>query len=287
MEKLKQSYLRLLPLFIAIATGCNSPQPPTQALIESSQEKLEASWHYYQGSVANMNLLEEAVYQNPNNYEAWRELSIPYLKRGYPTLWYAHYAKAIEVGATTWIGARGCDYLYFYRDYKRALVDFNALDTITPDFTDYPQATSDLYLRGLCYYGLQDYGQALQFFERHIEEQSNSAGGFKFIDPHVFLYKGLAHLKLNALKKARKAFETGLSIFDQSSDLQFHLARVFFLQGKHAEACTHFDLAYTCFKIGYKNQHNYVEVQEELYEEDFDAFRKELLCAKETPSAPN
>jgi tetratricopeptide (TPR) repeat protein len=264
---------------LLLQISCKQVSPnisPVQ--IDSSEAKLKASWHYYQGSVANMNLLEAAVALNPGNYEAWRELSIPYLKRGYPAEWFAHYNKAIEAGATEWVGARGCDYLFFYRDYTRALADFNALDTITPNFTDYPQATSDLYLRALCYYGLKDFRVALRFLDRHIEEQSNSSGGFKFIDPHIFLYKGLANLKLNELSAAEEAFNLGLSIFDQSSDLQFHLARVLLLQNKHEAACRHFALAYTCFKTGYKNQHNYVEVQEELYLYDFEELKKQLKC---------
>lgn len=261
--------LRFFSLLLILGINACSNIQKNEEHKELGQAKLEASWKYYQGSVKNMNLLEESVQIDSENNEAWRELSIPYLKRGYPDKWYLHYQKAINSGATNWIGARGCDYLFFYRDYKRALQDFNALDTLTPNFTDYPQATSDLYLRALCYYGLKNYSKAITFLDSHIQEQSNSPGGFDFIDPHVFLYKGLAHQQLGDSKKAKEAFQNGLKIFNKSSDLHFHLSNLYLLQNNFSEAEKHYNIGLECFRIGYKNQHNYVEVLEEIHENDF------------------
>lgn len=270
MEKSLKYFPSLLLLLIF---GCNHQSVEERNTL--SDQLLEKSWHTYQGSVQNMNLLEAAVRLNPCNHEAWRELSIPYLKRGYPDKWFAHYDKAVKCGATEWVGARGHDFLYFYRDYERALQDFNALDTITPNFTDYPQATSDLYLRGLCYYGLEDYEKCLNFIQRCIEEQDNGPGGLDFLDPHVYLFEGLAHLQLGNYNAAEKSFENGLKLFDQSADLNFHLARTKWKLGEKNKARELLKKGKHCFEIGYYHKHGYVEVLEQLYLNDFESLEKE------------
>ena len=54
---------------------------------------------YRQGSPANMKALEEILKLNPNQYDAIRELSVPYLKRGMSKEWKSIYDRAVECDA--------------------------------------------------------------------------------------------------------------------------------------------------------------------------------------------
>jgi hypothetical protein len=67
----------------------------------------------------------------------------------------------------TWQGWRGYLKLFFYRDYESAIADFNATDTLTTGFTDYPQSMSVDYLRGLAYFQLGEEEKALDYYTKY------------------------------------------------------------------------------------------------------------------------
>ena len=163
MERSRKFFLSLPLFFVA----CTQPQVKQNA--ERSLAFLDSAGHNYQGNVKNMTYLMKAIENDSTHAEAYRELSIPYLKRGYPHLWFPLMNKAVELDPS-WTGSRGYNYLFFYRDYKRALADFRATDSLTPGFTDFPQAMSVRYLKGLCFLGMEQYDSALFHFQEYIDE---------------------------------------------------------------------------------------------------------------------
>src|SRR5688500_7323755 len=128
----------------------------------------QAEKHFNQGSPENMELIETAIELDPNNSAAWRELSVPYLKRGLGHEWKPLFDKAVEIDPISWQGWRGYLKLFFYRDYEGAIQDFNATDTLTPNFTDYPQSLSVDYLRALAYLQLKDFDASIKFITKYI-----------------------------------------------------------------------------------------------------------------------
>ncbi len=259
-------------------SGCTHiPDRLTEAEREALVEaKFDTLHRLYQGSPENMRLLREVTVLEPCHAEAWRELSIPYLKRGYPGTWAQYSNKVIACGGHDWIGYRGHNYLFFYRDYERALQDFNALDTLTPGFTDYPQATSDLYLRGLCYFGLKQYEKAMAYFDKYIAEEAASPGGFDFIDQNAFLYRGIIRYRLGEYTAALEEFKQGLRLFDQSADLHFHIARTKLALENLEGAYESIERSQKYFQMGYFNQHGYVEVLEQIYLYDIQHLKEHL-----------
>ncbi|MEL7220836.1 MAG: hypothetical protein AAGJ93_05920, partial [Bacteroidota bacterium] len=129
---------------------------------------LEGIGYYYQGSPASQMLLEEALAYDPNSAKIHREIGVPYLKRGIASAFPDYYGKAADLDPLGWTGWRGYLYLYFYRDYERAIADFNLTDTLTPNQVDYPQSISVDYMRGICYLMIDDYPSAIDYFDRHI-----------------------------------------------------------------------------------------------------------------------
>lgn len=230
--------------------------------------KYKVFFKTHQGTPKAMTLLDEILEIDSTNAEAWRERSIPYLKRGFPGQWFKNYEKAIVYDAKEWIGWRGYNYLFFYKDFRRAISDFDATDTLTKGFTDFPQAMSVDFLRGICYYGLESYDTALVFLQRYIDAELQGSGGLDFIDQNAFLYKGRIHQKLNNHDSALLAFNTGLKIFDQSSDLHYHKSYSFLAQGKLTLAKSEAQLAKQYFDLGYAHRRPYIEVLDQIYDYD-------------------
>jgi tetratricopeptide (TPR) repeat protein len=270
-----------LSLFLLLS-ACSNPSTsnlePALTLVERDTliaQKYREFFQTHQGTPRAMHLLEEILELDSTNAEAWREMSIPYLKRGIPHKWYEYYQKAIEYDAENWIGWRGYCYLFFYRDYRRAIADFDATDTITPGFTDYPQAMSVHYLRGLCYYGLNEYENAQAYFQRYIDEEM-AGPGFDFIDQNVYLFRGLIQQKLGDHQQAIEEFKTGLKIFEGSSDLYYHLSQSYLALGNLPLAKSNALKAEDYFKQGYYHHRPYIEVFDRIYDYDISELKSSL-----------
>lgn len=221
-----------------------------------------------------MTYLQKAIASDPDHAEAHRELSIPYLKRGYPHLWFPPMDKTIQLDPS-WTGARGYNYLFFYRDYKRALADFRATDTLTPGFTDFPQAMSVRYLKGLCFLGMEQYDSALFHFQEYIDEDTQRFG-LEWVDQKVFIYRAVLYNHLKQPAKALKEAHLGLFIFEQSADLHFHKA-VSHLQLEQLDSARiHVAKARQYFNMGYFHNRPYVEVQEQIYRNDIQELEEKL-----------
>ena len=124
--------------------------------------------HGIQSSPEKMNFLEEIICLNPKHCDAVRELSIAYLKRHMPHEWKPIFDQAVEYDAVTWQPWRGYLYLYFYRDCQKAIADFNASDSITPNHIDSSQGHSVYSWRGHAYLVAKDYGNSIVYYQKHI-----------------------------------------------------------------------------------------------------------------------
>ena len=268
MERSLKFFLSLPLFFVA----CTQPQVKQNA--ERSLAFLDSAGHNYQGNVKNMTYLMKAIENDSTHAEAYRELSIPYLKRGYPHLWFPLMNKAVELDPS-WTGSRGYNYLFFYRDYKRALADFRATDSLTPGFTDFPQAMSVRYLKGLCFLGMEQYDSALFHFQEYIDEDVQKFG-LEWVDQVVFIYRAIIYNHLKEYDKALQETRLGLFIFDQSADLHYYKAIAHQNMGQLDSARIHSAKALEYFDIGYYHSRPYVEVQEQIYRSDIEGLQKQL-----------
>ena len=194
--------------------SCDSPQTEEEKKARADQiingKTLLLSPHY-QGSSKMMTLVEHAIALDPNNADARRELSIPYLKRGMPGQWKPLFDKAVALDPVNWQGWRGYLYLYFYRNYEKAIEDFDATDQLTPDFDDYPQGQSVNYMRGVAYMGLEDWDKAKLYFDTYINEQIATSGE-DYADVTAFLYRGIIAYQNNEHRKCYRRFSKSFTI---------------------------------------------------------------------------
>lgn len=233
----------------------------------------------YQGSVKMMTYTEDAIALNPLNADAWRELSIPYLKRGIPHKWKPLFDKAVYHDSINWQPWRGYLYLWFYRDYKKAIADFDASDTLTPNFIDAPQGHSVDYWRGIAYLGLKNHEKSNWYFEKHIKKETEDFGE-DYVDLTAFLYNGIAYFEAQDYKNALDNFDKQLKYSrNLSADAKYYKAQILKTENKIADAKAFIESAIDDYNLGYYNNRPYVEALRQIYLEDLNDFKNQLTNA--------
>jgi tetratricopeptide (TPR) repeat protein len=274
MEKLPKYYLSLL-LLATLFISCGNDISKMTAE-ERKQQSLalyqEAeSLHIGQGSPAIMTKLQEAAAMDPTNCDAVRELSVAYLKRGMIDEWKPKFDKAVACNPKIWVPWRGYLYLQFYRDYEKAIADFNASDTLTPNFKDAPQGQSVDYWRGIAYLGLIDYETSVAYFDEYIETITAETGE-DWAEPTAFLYKGIALFKDNQLTESEKAIDTYLKYTRGiTADGHYYKAALLLKNGYCEAARKSILLATSNFEAENFYKHDYTEVLHQLYAEDIQS----------------
>ena len=277
MVKLLKYCLRsLIPL--AFVVGCNGiGDDPTDNERRGLAENLfEEGSHmgYGQGSPEVMSQIEKALAMDSTYAEAWRELSVAYLKRGMPHKWKPLFDKAVHFDPSTWQPWRGYLYLWFYRDYEKAIADFNASDTLTP-YIDYPQGHSVDHWRGIAYLGLGDYDSSIAYFDKHIKKESEESGE-DWVELESFLYRGIAHMESGNIDLAEENFDKIIHYFKNSADANYYKAKISSQKGDKKKALEFVRAAIDDFKKGYFNQRPYIETLYQVYEDDLFALKATL-----------
>jgi len=266
MEKLLKYCLSLF--VIGCIFSCKSDK-------EEALKVLEFGKHY-QGSAQSLNALTRVLEIDATNAEAYRELSIPYLKRGIPNHWKTYMDQAVTLDSLSWIGYRGYNYLWFYRDYKKAIADFDATDILTPNFVDAPQGHSVDYWRGIAYLGLKDRENSIAYFDKYINKEIEDSGE-DWVELTAFLYRGIAYFESGNYESALMNFDKQLQYSrNLSADAKYYKARVLKEQGDIENAKLIIDAAIEDFNIGYFNNRPYVETIRQIYMEDLMLLKSEL-----------
>jgi tetratricopeptide (TPR) repeat protein len=313
METLPKYFLSLIA--IILLSSCQDENNKKERALACFQYGMA----HYQGTQESINAFAKAVELDPTHAEAWRELSIPFLKRGMPHLWKKYIDKAVELDPIAWQGYRGYNYLWFYRDYKSAIADFNATDTLTPNFTDAPQGHSVDFWRGIAYLGLKDYENCIAYFDKHIQKEIEETGE-DWVEHEAFLYRGIAHFEKNQSKNyldnnpgrfqlALNDFNTLLKYNPDFADAKYYKALTLLEENKMLqqriqienqtrsnnrrakmmktqiqenikEAKKIGDQAIENFQNGYSDQRPYVETIRQLYLEDYIRLKNKTLATK-------
>jgi len=228
----------------------------------------------YQGNPTCMNAFAHILEIDSINAEAYRELSIPYLKRGIPHEWEKWMKGAIKYDAIKWQPYRGYNYLWFYRDYKRAIADFNASDTLTP-YLDHPQGHSVDFWRGIAYLGLKDYDNSIAYWDKHISKETEDTGE-DWVELEAFLYRGIAYYEWDNNEKAMENFDKAIHYFKQTADSKYYKALILKDQGEIEAALALTEEAILDFNAGFYNNRDYVETLRQIYMEDLENLKDSL-----------
>ena len=240
MEKLLKLSLSIIVVFIIFScqneTILNASEKRALA-----KEKYKEAIRFRQGSTPFQNGIAEAIKIDSTYEEAVNELSVAHLKRGMPHKWLPQYNKAVKLDSINRIPWRGYLYLWFYRDYKKAIADFDASDILTPNFIDAPQGLSVDCWRGIAYLGLKNYTKSISYFDKYINKEIENFSE-KSVDVTAFLYQGIAYLELEDYSNAQACFNRLLkNSYGFSADGKYYKALILSKQGNIKEAKTMID----------------------------------------------
>lgn len=276
MEISRKFYLKYLFVFVIFGCSNSADKIVSKEDIKRSEAiYIKGEQTLHQGSIESMLTLEKAVEVNPNNCDAIRELSTAYLKRGIPHKWKPQLDKAVECNPKIWQPWRGYLYLVFYRDYKKAIADFDASDILTPNFIDAPQGQSVDYWRGIAYLGLKDYKNSLDYFNTYISIETKEWGE-DLVEVTAFLYRGIVSFETRNYEEALKDFDKVL-FYNRgySADAKYYKALIL-KDSNPTEAKTLIQSSIEDFNNGYYNQRDYVEILRQVYLEELELLNKEL-----------
>lgn len=273
MERLPKYYLSFVLIFLLISCSKGSRK--------SNREKAENIYaeaiKHYQGTAAFQNGIINAIKVDSTYDDAIRELSIAYLKRGIPHEWKKRIDLAVELNPAIWQGYRGYNYLWFYRDYKKAIADFNASDTLNPTFIDRPQGHSVDYWRGIAYLGLKDYKNSIEYFDKYIQMEIDESGE-DWVELTAFLYRGIAQFESGNYEEALINFDKQLKYArNLSADAKYYKAKILNVQGKNDVALKLIIGAIDDYNSGYYNNRPYVETLRQIYPEDLDLLKDKII----------
>ena len=231
--------------------------------------------HDFQGTPKAMTLSESIIELDSTNSDALREISVPYLKRGMPYECKPRFDKAVLHNPKTWQPWRGYLYLIFYRDYKKAIADFNTSDTLT-DYIDHPQGYSVDFWRGIAYLGLKDYKNSIAYWDKHIKKETEDTGE-DWVELEAFLYRGIAYYESGNKERALENFDKVIHYFKQSADAKYYKALILKDEGKKKKALRITDEALSDFEKGFYNNRPYVETLHQIYWEDLLELKESIL----------
>lgn len=277
----------ILVCTVLMSISCGSKSNPILYKKEYSQdEKLMlteslayGSGFYPQGDVGEQMVALEELKFNPESANGWRILGIPYLKRGFAHEAAKYYAKTIQYDPQEWLGYKGNCWLYFYRDYETAIKDLDIYDAYTPNFVDYPMATSVDYMRGVAYLRLGELDTAIRYLEKHMQEEKKSTGA-DYIEPKDYLMLGVAFYEKGDHAKALQIIDEGLLYNDNAADLYYYRALVSAAMKDVVAANLYLDKAEYFIANGGKNIVPYYEEFYAVYQRDVDKLRKEIFSTQ-------
>jgi len=276
MEKLPKLYLSLCCALLLFSCQKDTNLNPTEKR-ELAKKKYKAAIKFRQGSTPFQNGIADAVAIDPLYSQGVYELSVADLKRGLPHKWLPQYNKAVVLDSVTRIPWRGYLYLWFYRDYKKAIADFDASDTLTPEFIDVPQGHTVDYWRGIAYLGLKNYEKSNWYFEKHIAKEIKDFGE-DYVDVTAFLYNGISYFEAGNYEKALLNFNKQLKYSrNLSADAKYYKAKILKAENKNSEALESINEAILDYSKGYSNTRAYVETLRQLYPQDFTELKTKLI----------
>lgn len=231
----------------------------------SSKDKRFSLAEHSQGSYFSQTLFDILIFQDKKDSNSFFEKSVAYNKRGDYSKGFELLNKAVELKPDLHLGYRGWLRLVKIKDYRGCIKDLKRLDSLTPNFTDYPWSENIYYLIGLSYKGLNLNDEALEEFDRAI----NSVKDSSLVNPNLFLHKGLIFKKRENYNEAILNFNTCLKFnYYNSPEAYYQKGLVFNKINQPDSAKINFKKSLTLFNKGYTSEDKYNEVQDELYLSD-------------------
>lgn len=194
----------------------------------------------------------------------WHTYSVQNTKHGN----YAEAIQALEKGlainAKEIEGYYGWLLLYYYRDYEKALKHLNHYDNLTPQDVDAPVGENIHFLKGLCYYQMDQYQSAIKEFELN-EKFEVSHFGQKNCNTYIYFYIARCYEKNGDLKQAETYYKKAIKQSRFPVEADYYLGLLYIKTNKSDAGKKLLQSALAHIKQGYKQQDIYIELFDEVY----------------------
>jgi tetratricopeptide (TPR) repeat protein len=195
----------------------------------------------------------------------WHAYSVQNTKHG-------NYAEAIQalekslaINAKEMEGYYGWVLLYYYRDYEKALKHLNHYDDLTPQDVDAPVGENIHFLKGLCYFQIGQYLNAIKEFEIN-EKFEISHFGQKNCNTYIYFYIARNYEKMNDFKKAEIYYKKAIKQSQFPVEANYYLGILNIKNQKTKLGTKRLQSALSFIKQGYKQQDIYIELFDEVYQ---------------------
>lgn len=243
----------------------------TDSACNAACKLLTLEGNYYQGSRISQQLLDSAIRLCPTMAQAWREISVPYLKRGDFATWRRYLDKAVELQPARTLDVRGWCRFKFLRDYEGALEDLKRFDTLSNFMYKHTgDGTYSLYVvMALCERELGNYNAASYYFAKGIDSIFYTKGK-DFIGLFDFLHRAVMKIRQQDYTGALADLEQEEKLCKNYVETAYYKGIVYRSLGKHTLAREQFARAGRLFKEGFHLSDVYCEMHDAVYPSDIE-----------------
>lgn len=195
----------------------------------------------------------------------WQTYSVQNTKHGNYAESIQALEKSLAINASEVEGYYGWVLLYYFRDYKKSIIHLNHYDDLTPTTTDAPVGENIHFLKGLCYYQLNQYKNSINEFEKN-EKFEIEHFGQKNCNTYIYFYIARNYEKMNNIKQAEKYYKKAIKQSQFPVEANYYLGLLNIKNNKKEPGKKQLQDALSFIKQGYKQQDIYIELFDEVYQ---------------------
>lgn len=266
-----RSILLCLALYGCINTGYT--QINCLAFTDSAHKKACELYNradsFAQGSFKSQLYMDSAIRICPDFSYAWRELGVPYLKRGDFYTWRKYIDKAVALNPSTYLIIRGWCRFKFVRDYEGALQDLQNVDTL-PKYI-LPRSGDGYWnvytMAALCQQQLGNYAEALNYFNLALDTVVVKYG-YHQTDMFGYLYRAVLKIQTGDYNSALEDLDLQEKRCNNYMETAYYKGLAW--QGMHNQekASQYFKEANRLYTEGYHFSDPYCEMPQAVYISD-------------------
>jgi tetratricopeptide (TPR) repeat protein len=235
-----------------------------------------------QGTRQSQQYFDSAIRVCPDYAEAWREISVPYLKRGDFLTWRKYLDKAVALKPQSFLGIRGWCLFKFLRDYEGALMDLKKFDTLTNFNPSYSgDGNYHLYIvMALCERELGNYQTALNYFSLGIDSMLTQKGE-AWIGLSDLLHRAVTKMRMKDYAGALSDLDRQMKKYDNYAEIYYYQGLIYNATGRKQEAAASLEKAKTLMSSGTHHLADiYCEMPDEVFMEDIEEAIRETADVK-------
>lgn len=275
---MKKTYLLLyLCLLGFTVSGQQNCSIYTDSLCSLACRLRNESSAFPQGSRSSQQYLDSAIRLCPDMADAWREISVPYLKRGDFVSWRKYLDKAVALQPARTLDVRGWCRFKFLRDYEGALEDLKRFESLTHFATKHTgDGTYNLYVvMALCERELGNYSNAALYFSKGIDSIFYTKGK-DFIGLFDFLHRAVLKLNTQDYTGALSDLRQQEKLCRNYVETSYYKGIAYRSLGKPKQARQQFENAARLYREGFHLSDVYCEMLDAVYPSDVDEALKAL-----------